>query len=93
MTQKDIEEFTHLLEANGYSGAMVLVMRDLLPVARKQGISLYATALRYANCDEDQDTSFYQLGTTLLKIPEEVLKRLDIHTPFTNLKPKKKRRR
>ena len=68
LKQNDIEEFANILETNGYSGAMSLVVDDLIPIAKKHRISLLASAKRYANCDEHRDTSFYQLGVTLNKI-------------------------
>jgi hypothetical protein len=82
MIRNDIEAFARLLEANGFSGATQLIVNDLLPIAKKHEISLLAAAERYANCDEDQDTSFFQLGRILLKIGDEELGRLDIHEPL-----------
>jgi hypothetical protein len=82
MVQADIGEFVRLLEANGYSGSMALIMNELLPIARKHHISLLAATKRYANCDEEQDTSFFQLGKALFKIGNDKLSQLDIHQPL-----------
>lgn len=80
--QKDFEEFARLLESHGYSGALRLIVDDLLPIARKHKISILEAAKRYVNCDEDQDTSFYQLGQALMRIGNDTLERLNIHHPL-----------
>ena len=81
-TRKELEEFARVLETRGFTGAIDLVVDDLLPIAQEQGISILAAANRYANCDEEQDTSFYILSQVLLKVGRSELEDLDIHRPL-----------
>ncbi len=61
MKEEDINRFAALLEKAGYENALALIKGELLPLAEKQGISLLEATSQYADCDEDQDTSWYQL--------------------------------
>ncbi len=82
MNVENIGQFCLLLERNGYDGAFRLVHEDLIPIARRHGLSLLEAAKRYANCDEDQDTSFFQLGETLRRINEADFRRLGADKKF-----------
>lgn len=71
MEQKDIEKFAEILERAGYEEALPLIVEDLIPIAKEKHISLWDAARQYANCDEEQDTSWYQLFQALLEIPRK----------------------
>jgi hypothetical protein len=64
-------EFAEILEKAGYVGALNLVQNELRPLATKLRCALREAAWRYANQDEEQDTSSYQLFHALQKIPKE----------------------
>jgi hypothetical protein len=68
MEQKDLDKFAELLERAGYSGALRLIKENLIPIAEKQHISLLAAAREYADCDEEQDASRYELFEALSEI-------------------------
>lgn len=73
MEQKDLDKFAELLERAGYSEALRLIKENLIPIAEKQHISLWDAACTYADCDEEQDTSWYQLFQALLEIDSKSL--------------------
>ena len=77
-----IQKFAALLEKAGYEGALELIMTTLIPLATEQGLSVLEAAWEYANPDEEQDTSFFQLFYALQKISEKQLSSLDINTPL-----------
>ena len=76
--ENDIWKFVDLLERNGFSGAEDLMRDELIPIAKKHGISLYDAARRYADADQDQDTSFYQLAEALCKIRKKKILQLQV---------------
>jgi len=82
MEQKDIDRFAELLEDAGYAGAHELIQEELIPLARKEHISLFDAARKYANQDEEQDTSWFQLFNALLEIPRSLIDIIDIHRPL-----------
>ncbi len=61
ITEQNIVDFANRLEIAGYSNAIDLARTKLVPLARKENISLMEAAHRYANQNEDQDTSYFQL--------------------------------
>ena len=67
MRKMELEEFAALLQLYGFDGAQRLVKEDLNPTAIKHGITIVAAAKRYANVDDEQDTSFNLLGKTLIR--------------------------
>jgi len=85
MTQQNVERFAALLEEKGYQGAMKLIMEDLIPMARKHKISLHAAAKKYADCDQEENTSWYRLGIALNKIKKGELSELGADKPFTKI--------
>jgi len=80
----DINKFALYLERGGYSGALRLIEEVLLPLAKKGQISLLDAAWEYANQDEEQDTSYFQLFHALQRISSDILKSsdLDINAPM-----------
>lgn len=87
MDRKDIENFAGLLDAAGYAaeyggGALELIEKELIPFAREKKISLLEAAWKYADQDEEQDTSWFQLFHALQACPPNILKSLDIHQPL-----------
>ncbi|MDE1967147.1 MAG: hypothetical protein KGI45_03700 [Patescibacteria group bacterium] len=78
MNENIIDDFAVLLEEHTLSSAKSLIVEDLVPIAKKHGITLLAAAKRYANCDADQDTSFYLLGQILNAIPSIALAKYDV---------------
>ena len=68
MDKKNIEKFTILLEEAGYSNALHLIESELTSIAKSKNISLWDAAWEYANQDEEQDTSWFQLFHALQKI-------------------------
>ena len=82
MDRETIQAFADLLEKAGFDGAIELINDNLIPLAKKKHKSLLATAWEYANPEEEQDTSWYQLFHALQEIPERELKRIDIHKPL-----------
>lgn len=73
MKKENIEKFAALLEAAGFKGAMELITNDLIPLAKKNRISVVKAAKLYADDGEEQDTSYYQLWEALLKISKSDL--------------------
>ncbi len=83
MNEEDYLPFCVLLEQAGYQEAKVLIEDDLIPMARSQNISLLAAAWKYADQDEEQDTSWQQLFYALQGIPNSSLETLEsIHRPL-----------
>ena len=83
MNRTDIEAFSNLLELAGYGeGALILVERGLVPLAKQRHISLYDAALEYADQDAEQDTSYFQLFHALQNIPEAQERAINIHEPL-----------
>jgi len=82
MEQKDVERFAELLEKAGYTGALELIQDELIPLAQKEHISLFNAARKYANQDEEQDTSWFQLFHALQAIPRSLINTIDIHRPL-----------
>ena len=82
MEQKDVDRFAELLEDAGYAGACELIQEELIPLAQKKHISLFDAAREYANQDEEQDTSWFQLSHALLKIPRSLINAIEIHRPL-----------
>lgn len=82
--EKRIHAFAHLLEQAGYEEAVDLIFNELLPMAKRMGTSLLDAADAYANCDEEQDTSWYQLHVALQKIDLYDLEEHDVHTPLSD---------
>lgn len=82
MNQQDVEAFAALLEKAGYSGALKLIEENLLPLAREQKISLWHAADGYADPDQDQDTSYFQLFDAILQIDLSAVKSINIHEPL-----------
>ncbi|MBX4188072.1 MAG: hypothetical protein KW793_02975 [Candidatus Doudnabacteria bacterium] len=68
-----MDQLAKLLEEYGYKNARDLVHLELVPIARSRKISLVDAAWEYANQDEEQDTSYYQLFHVLQSIPLERL--------------------
>lgn len=70
-----IHRFAKLIQDAGYGeGALRLIEEELIPLAKKEGLSLIEAALRYANCDEEQDTSWCQLHDALTRMRKEEVK-------------------
>ncbi len=80
MNEKSIDELAKLLESAGYTGALLLINNELIPLAKEKHISLYEAALKYADPDEQQDTSWHQLHLALLKLDPQEVEKLDIKT-------------
>ena len=78
MRKMELEEFAALLQLYGFDGAQRLVKEDLNPTAIKHGITIVAAAKRYANVDDEQDTSFNLLGKTLISIPKLERERFNV---------------
>ncbi len=68
MDKEKIERLAMLLEDAGYEGALYLIETKLVPLAIKEGISLWDAAYKYSDQDEEQDTSWFQLFHALQKI-------------------------
>ena len=71
ISEKAIEDFADRLEHAGYSDALKLVNNDLVPLAREKNMSLIDAAWEYANPDEEQDTSYFQLFHALQEIARD----------------------
>ena len=69
MKEIDIEHFANLLEKAGFSGALDLIKENIVPIILAKKISLVEAAYQYADPEEDQDTSWYQLWGALQNIP------------------------
>ncbi len=80
--EADIYRFASLLEKAGYKEALKLIEEDLVPLAQKKHISLLDAALDYADQDEEQDTSWFQLFHALNRLSNDSLKSLNIHKPL-----------
>ncbi len=80
----NINKFALYLEKAGYAGALKLIKNELLPLAKKKQISLLDAAWEYANQDEEQDTSPFQLFHALQRVGPNILKSsdLDISRPI-----------
>ena len=65
----EIKKFAGLLESAGYERALELIKDELVPLAQQHGLSLYEAARMYANADEEQDTSWFQLAEALRNLP------------------------
>lgn len=77
ITKEAVLCFAKILEEAEYTeGAYELVATEILPWAKANGTSLYEAAELYANADEEQDTSWYQLHLALLHIPTARLSQL-----------------
>jgi hypothetical protein len=75
----NVNRFAFYLEKAGYSGALKLILRELLPLARKKQISLLDAAWEYANQEEEQDTSYFQLFHALQLIKPDVLESSELN--------------
>ncbi|MBU3901051.1 hypothetical protein KJ590_01320 [Patescibacteria group bacterium] len=75
----NIDKFALYLEKAGYEGALKLIEKELLPLAKKKQISLLDAAWEYANQDEEQDTSWFQLFHALQRIGPKILKSPDLN--------------
>jgi len=82
MNQEDINSFARLLENAGYEKALRLIQDELIPLAKKKGISLRQAAIDYSDTNEEQDTSWYQLHLALTEIPKSELESLNINEPL-----------
>ena len=69
MNRREVEEFAALLERAGYKNALDLIKDELTPLAKENSISLWDAAWEYADQDEEQDTSWFQLFHALQRIP------------------------
>ncbi|HUD04203.1 MAG TPA: hypothetical protein VMR73_01790 [Candidatus Paceibacterota bacterium] len=76
MNENDIVLFAELLEKSGYKGALSLIREDLITLAKRRHISLFQAASEYANQDEEQDTSWYQLFQALQRVSHKKLEAL-----------------
>jgi len=83
----NIDKFALYLEEAGYDGALKLIKEELLPLAKNKQLSLLDAAWEYANQDEEQDTSYFQLFHALQRIGPNVLGSSDlgINQPFLEL--------
>ena len=70
MNRREVEEFAALLERAGYKNALYLIKNELTPLAKENSISLWDAAWEYADQDEEQDTSWFQLFHALQWIPK-----------------------
>ena len=70
MDRREVEEFAALLERTGYKNALDLIKDELTPLAKENSISLWDAAWEYADQDEEQDTSWFQLFHALQGIPK-----------------------
>jgi len=70
--RQDELDFARLLEINGFVGALKLIDEKIKPLAKKECLTLFDAAWKYANANEDQDTSWYQLYLVLLHLPNWV---------------------
>jgi uncharacterized tellurite resistance protein B-like protein len=68
ISEQAIVDLADRLESAGYQGALELIREDLVPLAREKNISLIDAAWEYANPDEEQDTSYFQLFHALQKL-------------------------
>jgi len=69
-SEQAITDLASRLEKAGYSDALDLVKTELVPMARKKNISLIDAAWEYANPEEEQDTSYFQLFEALQNLKE-----------------------
>ena len=82
--EKDVLYFVHLLEINGLTDAFRLVEEKIKPLAHEEGLSLPDAAWKYANGNDDQDTSAYKLYLVLVHLPEGTELGLNGHKPPSN---------
>ena len=82
MNKEDIEGFAKILEEADYNGALDLIQGALIPLAEEYHISLYDAAWKYADQDEEQDTSQSQLFYALQKVLNSSIVHLDIYKPL-----------
>ena len=75
-------EFAKILEKAGFENALDLIEKELIPLAQKLHVSLLDASWKYADLDEEQDTSWYQLWHALMEIDSRKLAVLDIHKPL-----------
>ena len=66
--KESIDRFAMALEDAGFEGALDLIKDKLIPLALEKDISLWDAAWEYADQDEEQDTSWFQLFHALLDI-------------------------
>ena len=69
----NIDKFALYLEKAGYDEAMRLIKNELLPLAKEKQISLLDAAWEYANQNEEQDTSYFQLFHALQRLGPKIL--------------------
>jgi hypothetical protein len=82
MTDRDVKGFIHLLKYVGIDYAEALVNEALLPLARSKHISLLDAAWDFADQDDEQDTSTYQLFHALQSIDQKYLDELNLRQPL-----------
>ena len=70
ITEQEQLDFANKLEKVGFWGALRLIKEDLVPLAKEKNISLIDAAYLYADQDEEQDTSWFQLDRALRKIED-----------------------
>ncbi len=66
--KESIHRFAISLESAGFEGALDLIKDELIPLALEKDISLWDAAWEYADQDEEQDTSWFQLFHALLDV-------------------------
>jgi len=83
----NLNKFAFYLEQAGYEGASDLIEEELLPLARQKEISLLDAAWEYANGNEEQDTSWFQLYYALQRLGSDILNssELDINRPVDSI--------
>lgn len=77
-----IQKFAVLLEAAGYKAAEDLIRTELVPMAQRGHITLAQSANCYADQDEEQDTSYFQLFHALQAISANEMEDPDFHEPL-----------
>ena len=73
--------FAEVLERAGYSGALRLLQKELLPLAKSMRTSLVHAAWTYADGNEEHETTMYRLWEALQAIDDAVLDQCNIFTP------------
>ena len=82
MSNQDVEAFARMLENAGFEGALELIQETLIPAAKELHMSLWDAAWEYANPDEEQDTSWFQLSRALFRVSYPKACKLNIHEPL-----------
>jgi len=81
--QKDIDELVKLLAEKGYPDALSLFVEDLVPLAKRQHLSLFEAMSRYMDGGlDDEEDDFHRFRQAYWKISRRKLSKLNIHQTF-----------